>query len=370
MAQPVSSIPATGNRVLDAVLFFAQQEAEYRVKNPLIRNNDAVSLGHLKKQYEHVIAGFQDGRRLTRDERKTVTYLRHKVRQLNAQLQPNLLRAIVYARPVNRLLNKALGRWNNIAHFDTIVTSHAKEQAMVHNIHHIHASMYRAGFTGQIEQALKKMIDDNLPAFSIRHVQPDALKADFLLHFVKFPDTDVYYFKQYDVTTRPDMNSLIAKEAGMASLSFSPHDKVVFAAQQAANLVNGHPIHNEVNGQSVWYAYTPSDPSGLMQKTFDLEKALANANIKELSNPSQKKKLLAALQSGHTAAATIVLPGGRDEPLLVKVSPSLDKITFANAVGQYVDPHALAHQQAQAIRIAQQTAQKRTPSKQKTQRAL
>jgi len=340
------------NRLKDAAFFYVEQETAYKVQNPLAHKDDPDSIQHLKKQYENIIAAFRKTRELTPEERQTRAYLRHEVRRMRAKLSPTAFRSVVHFKPINWLLNSLLRRQANYARHNKEIAAYGKSTAADYNSEQLHQQMAKAGFTAQMEKALKKMMNLNLSEFSLRHVQPDAPNADFLLHFKKLPGRDVYYFKAYDAAPRPNIESVIANDPAVPKMSFFTDTPIKFSAQEAANLTNGRPVQKTMqDGLKYWYMQDHSGRPSLQQKFFDLSQALKDFPIKELKSPAQREKLLSNLQSGGISTVTLISKEGVEEKLQVKVGFNADKLGFTNQDGQYVDPTALEKTRAQVKQL-------------------
>lgn len=350
--------PGPVNRPMDAVLFYAEQEAAHRVQNPLSRRADPDVMDHLKKQYESILTRYAKTRELTPAERKTRSYIRHEVRRFRAKLQPTIARSIIHFRPVNWLLNSLLGRQENLREHDRLVSTIDKNTSTAYNIEQLHGQMAKVGFTGQIETALKRMIDLDVPSFSVRHIQPSVSDASFLLHFEKIPGRDVYYLKSFDAMPRHSFQSAITDDQNSPKINFPLNKSLSFSPAEAGNLTNGRPVQKELNGNPVWYMRDASGVPSLQQRPFDLDQALTDLKINGPINPSERTKLLRTLGSGGAAAVTLTARNGQVETYRIKVGYNADRLIFMDADGRYLDPKMIGVLQEKAVALSQELHQK------------
>jgi hypothetical protein len=339
---------------MDALLYYAEQEAAYKVQNPLTRKDDPAILQHLKGQYENILSAFRKTRGLSREERKTRAYLRHEVRRLRAKLQPTIFRSIVYARPVNWLLNTLLRRRANYRRHAQTVSAVGKSTLIEYNVAEIHQQMAKVGFTGQIESALKRLMNHNLPAFSVRHVQPDVPHTDFLLHFEKVPGRDVYHFKSFDALALPNIQSVLANNPAAPTMNFFLNQGISFSANEAGNLANGRPVQKEGHGQTVWYMQDHSGTPSLQQRPFDVEQALTELKLKGPGDPSERAKLVSTLRAGGVGNVTFKHKDGQLENYRVKVGFNADRLIFMDADNKLVDPKMIGLAREKAIGLTQE----------------
>lgn len=339
------------NKLQDFLLFHAEEEASHRVMNPLSKKDDPNTLEHLKKQYENLLLAVRKDKKLNPEEKKTRQYLRHEIRRINAKQHPNVLLSILFSRPVNWLWNTLLRRQQNFSRHRKILDASQKSTILEYNNVQLHRQMEGAGFKGRLDKSLQRSMSLNLPEFSLRHTQPDAPNAHYLLHFQKIPGTDAYYFKSYDVMMGRELSSVIANDPGVPKMNFPVVGGIPFDAKEAAHLANGQPVQKVVEGRKVWFTKDFHNPNGLQQRSFNLDRAIREWDIKEMKHPEERKKLLATLRSGGTANVTLVMADGREEKMQVKVRWDADKLIFNNEYGQYVDPYSLQWQNSRAKEI-------------------
>jgi hypothetical protein len=344
-----------GNPTLDKILFFADQEATYKVNNPLARKDDPVALDHLKKQYENILSGLRETRRLTPEEKRTRAYLRHEVRRLRATLQPTFVRTVIHFRPINWLLNALLGRQANYRQHQRVIHGSSQKTLVEYNTAQLHQQMAEVGFTGQIETALKQMMVDNPPSFSIRHMQPNVPHTDFLLHFTRLPGREVYYFQSFDATSRPNIQSVLCKDPASPTIHFTVVGAaMVFSAAEAGNLANGRPVQKQWNGQDVWYMQDHSGAPSLQQRPFNLDQALADWKVKVPGDSTQRAKLIATLRSGGVGTIAFKQKDGQVEHFRVKVGFNADRLMVTDVHGRYVDPKTIGNAREKAVGLSQE----------------
>ena len=343
---------AERNRVLEAVLLHAEQEAEHRVNNPAAKRNDPQALDLQRKHYQNIIAAYRTTKGLTPAERKTLRFVRHALRKIIALQNPGSLNAILYNRIINWLVNSLLGRQQNYGSHNKILAAYEKSTALEVNAAVLQQSMKEAGFRNHLEGPLKKMLAHNLPEFSLRYFDIQKPDTDYVLHFKKLPGTDAYYFEKFDATHRPDLPSIIRNEPSPSTLTFSITDKIAFNADEARQLAADRPVEKHISGESAWVIKADNSTAGLKLVRFDLERALDDWPIKELQSDISRQALINDLNAGRERQITMYLPGDREQTLQVSLGPDPDRdnfqLVFRAKDGTLVDAHRLVEGQTAA----------------------
>ena len=184
------------DRILDALLLRAEQEATQRTLNPALHLNDPYLVQLRLDHYRSVFAAYSEQRDLTRAERQGLTYVRHQIRRLDARLHPTLGSRIRYWPPIDRLVNWTRGRTAIVAGYDRRIQEEDKRTTQQQNVQRLSEEMKRAGFTVSLEGPLKRAISHNLPSFSLPYAAAGDGKMDYTLFFRKLPGTDTYYFEK------------------------------------------------------------------------------------------------------------------------------------------------------------------------------
>jgi hypothetical protein len=298
MPMKTSISDGTSNRVADAIFLYAEQEAQLYISNPLEGRYDLHAVD-LKLQYlTSVYNTFR--KNPTPDEKHSLRYLRHEIAKMRTRLKPTTLNKVFYSRIANSIRNFMNGYNLIYAKHNKAIKKLQQDIIQAHNLHNLSASMKKAGFNIEVEGTLKKLIDHDLPVFHIRYADPHYLKADFVLHFKKIPQTDLYYFEKFEAISRPTLDSLLKNDPSCIRYTFSLQDQMRFSAGEACNLVNGKCVCKLADGKETWLLLDTANlysQHSLKSIPFNLEKTLQKLPLK--LNSSQYQALLQTLKTGN-----------------------------------------------------------------------
>lgn len=346
------------NRVVDAICFYAEQEAQFMINNPLESRYNLQEVTYKLQYYGSIYNKIQ--KTANADEKLSLRYLRHEIAKMNARLNPTFLNRMLYSTIANAIRNFVNGNNLLYARLDNNIKDIQRNLIQEHNLNALSAAMKKAGFKSEIEGALRKMIDHDLPQFHIRYSDVHYPKTDFVLHFQKAPNTDLYYFDKFEAISRPSLDALLNDDPSCRRHTFSLLDKMDFTGGEAANLVNGKCVCKNINGKETWLfldATTPNRQHAIKPISFNLEKTMERLPIKEKENPSQYQALLQALKAGNSKEVTFII-NGSSVKYTIDVAPSRKMIDVLDKNGRLVDLDRLkkspgteqAHQLIQKIK--------------------
>ena len=348
------------NRVLDAILFQAEQEGKYRAGNPAAQRNDPESLRLRRDQYQAIRQAYRRRPGLSRMEKDTLVYVRKKIRALNAQLAPNALNWLRYSRVVQWLVNRVMGRSDLMKTNERQVRAVEGQSINSENVKQLQAMVLAAGFTVNLEGPLKRMVAHQVPSFHLRYNEPQYGQTEFVLHFRKHPGSDAYYFEKFEATQRQSPENAVRGIASAQSQSFSRMDETTWSVREATNLVHGASVGKMQQGREYW---TVLDQQGnRYQQTFDLAAHLARYAIKELETPASRDTVLAALRSGNTKEVTLQHPDGQTEKVNVRADVQREGLVFTNKQGETVHPDYRIGVNATTERLMVKAQEKQTPN--------
>lgn len=326
---PTSNQPI--DRILDALLLRAEQDATQRTLNPALRSGDPYLVQLRLDHYQSIFAAYTRLRDLTRQERQGLSYVRSQIRRLDAYLRPSLGRRIRYWPPIDRLINWTRGRAAIIAGYDRRIQDEENRTTQQQNVQRLSEEMKKAGFTVSLEGPLKRAIAHNLSSFSLPYAAAGDSRTDYTLFFRKLPGTDVYYFEKFDAAAKPTVAEVLRSKTQLIRHEFSLVDESVFTARQAASLVHGIPVPKAIGDREYW---TTIDAQGNRnQVLFNLEKELASFSILEMQDPTRKNALLSALRSGTTREVTFADSSDRGQKVVIQVDSNAQGLLFKDKDG-------------------------------------
>jgi len=321
------------DRVLDALLMQAEQEATQRTRNPALRRDDPYLLGLRQAQYQSILDGYRHRDDLTREEKRGLIYVRTQLRRLNARLRPNLLNRIRYLRPVNWIFNWVRGRAALVEGYNTHLQEEDRRTVQQQNAQRLSEEMKKAGFKVSLDAPLKRAIAQDRPYFNLPYAASDDAKTDYVLHFRKLPGTDAYYLDNFDASTKPTPQEVLRGNP-IIRQNFSLIDGYSLSAQEAASIIRQIPVARNIDGQEKWLI---TDSVGERRWVdFDLKEALNRFPIRELKEPPRLQALLSALQSGIPRDVTF-RRNNQTHELRVQIDPWAQSLIFKDQNGNIVD---------------------------------
>ena len=186
------------------------------------------------------------------------------------------------------------------------------------------------GFGEALEGELRQNIEQQQPAFSLKHdtfYGDDKVAAE--LSFKKSEQTDLYFFNSYKVQ--------LQKEGGPESLeqTFYINKGNNITLKEAYNLMEGRAVNKDLTSRegevyNAWVQldFKDADSNGNFRLNhyhenygYNLESALSKHPIKELDNTSHKEDHMNSLKKGNLQSATFVKKRFRRISLQRHLSP-------------------------------------------------
>jgi hypothetical protein len=212
--------------------------------------------------------------------------------------------------------------------------------------------LFYMGFGEEIAKTLQEKMAEGLNEFTLNHSRDFGKdKTESVLHFSKGDDQakDLTFFNRFDMTL---------KQEGKEDLTqnFFVGQKYNYTLQERYNMMDGRFVYREqpkvepkeVNGETkmvptgetylAWKGlnFKESDERGnFLPKTmfWKHEKEIVKYPLKEVEEPYDKNRLLAAMQKGNKASATIIR--GNDEiKSTVVANPKMQRFDFYDENGQ------------------------------------
>lgn len=321
------------DRVLDALLMQAEQEATQRTRNPTLRRDDPYLLGLRRAQYESILNGYGNRTDLTRQEKNGLTYVRVQLRSLNALLRPTLLNRIRFLPPVDWMANWIRGRAALVDGYNRQLQDEDRRTVQDQNVQRLSEEMKKAGFKVSLEGPLKRAIAQDRPYFNIPYAASDDAKTEYVLHFKKLPGTDAYYLDNFDASTKPTPQQVL-KGNSIVRQNFSLIDDHALSAQEAASIIRQMPVSRNIDGQEKWLICDARGERSWVG--FDLQNALKKYPIKELRDPARMQALINALRTGVSRDITFQ-KNNQTQELQVQVDPKAQGLLFKDRSGTLVD---------------------------------
>jgi hypothetical protein len=201
------------------------------------------------------------------------------------------------------------------------------------------------GFGENLQGELMNKIKEQPEAFSLNHqVKFGADEVSSKLNFTRSKESDLYFFNSFDLSLKKPGNEQELKQ------SYYVGKENNFTLKERYNLLDGRAVFKEFNRleltgegkdakfratDETYKAWTDlnfkdTDQQGnfLPKKMYwDHEKELSKYPVKELENNYDKTRLLAAMEKGNYARATVV-KNGQEVNVLVSANPRQTSLDF------------------------------------------
>lgn len=316
------------DRILDALLRDAEQQALQRSGNPSLRRNDPYLLDLRKNEYQAILDEYSTRSKrkgLTRNERQGLTYVRARLKKVDAQLHPTFLNRLRYSKPVDWLINWLQGRAALVDGYDRRIQLEDKKTIQEQNFQRLDKELKEAGFKVGIEKSLRQAIGQGHASFYLTYDASADAKTAYTFFFKKFPGTDNYYLEKFNASTKRSIMDVL-RGIPVVRQDFSSVNEPAFTAQEAAKLVHGVPIAKTTGEGKQWATV---DGSGQLNwVNFDLLDVLSRFPIKEMHNLQEMKTLVGGLESGQTREVTLIGDDDEQRTFKVQVDPYAQDLLF------------------------------------------
>ena len=191
------------------------------------------------------------------------------------------------------------------------------------------------GFGEGLESQLKENIQRQAPEFTLQHQGTFGKdETTTALHFKKSPTSDMYFFNSYLVSLKKD------EQTEKLNQSFYIEKNNNITLKEAFNLMQGRAVNKDLTNKegqlyNAWVQldFKNADNNGNYKLKqfhenygFELEKALAKLQIKELGNDQDKTRLIESLQKGNRQSVTF-LENGSEQRRYIEANPQFKSIT-------------------------------------------
>lgn len=237
--------------------------------------------------------------------------------------------------PMNKLSQEVLS--GKYASLNTQIIIHHKTDVMnTDNMEYLQNQLKYLGFGEGLNAALEKNLKEGLPDFQLQASHAfgkDQMEATLYFKKSEREGMDMYFFNKYDA-------SLKQGEHSMNQTFYINNKGQSITFKEACNLLNGRAVYKELapkdndkskvldqgQGEGVkettkYKAWVKLDFSERDEKGnakvkqyhenygFDVKEALSRIPLKELSDPEKMQTLVASLEKGNLASATLVKDG-------------------------------------------------------------
>lgn len=209
------------------------------------------------------------------------------------------------------------------------------------------------GFGEALEGELKQNIEQQQPAFSLKH---DAFygndKVSAELNFKKSEQTDLYFFNSYRVS--------LQKEGRPETLeqTFYINRGSNITLKEAYNLMEGRAVNKDLTAKegevyNAWVQvdFKDADAAGNFRLNhyhqnygYDLDATLAKYPIKELQNEAHKEDLMNSLKKGNLQSATFI-KDGQEVKQYIEANPQFKTLNVYDSNQKRLDTRQSSEQQ-------------------------
>lgn len=201
------------------------------------------------------------------------------------------------------------------------------------NLEFLKKSLLNLGFGEQVNKALEKNIEKELPDFTLvaKH-EFNQQQVNYTLHFKAGENKDMYFFNKFDTTLHQGQDQ-------QQTQSFYINKGNGITAKEAFNLMEGRAVHKQLfnkDGEK-YQAWLQLDGQNLTQNGnkeikrfnenygFDLENVLSGKGIKELATTEGAETLYRSLKKGNAQQITVERDGN-EKKYFIAASPQFKTV--------------------------------------------
>jgi len=248
------------------------------------------------------------------------------------------------------------------------------------NFKYLDDQIFYTGFGREHHATLKEKILEGKPEFVIAHQQDfgkDNVAAT--LHFKKSNEGDLYFLNSYQLLLKNQQHPEPIKQTFYVNNDMRRKEQEDITLKEGYNLLSGRAVNkNMVNKEGTTYNawvqldFKVTDKHGNYEEKkyhqnygFDLEKTLAKHPIKELTDATQKERLLESLQRGNRQSVTLTVEG-QEKKVFIEAAPQFkDKgLNFYEAGGQKIRSEKLYETSASQPSVKQEASMVKEQSQQ------
>lgn len=210
------------------------------------------------------------------------------------------------------------------------------------NLEYLKKQLLNLGFNDKFNAEMEKNITNQVDKFQlplsmefIRGEKKDTV--EFNMDFSKSKESDMYFVNKFDATVKGEDPSKDRSQTFYIDKSNS------FTAKEAFNMLEGRAVHKNLTDkeQNPYQAWVQLDLNKKNEKGqhetkhyhtnygFDLEKALNQHPVKELTDPVHKERLIRSLERGNVQTVTFVKDNAETR-MFIEANPQMKNLNVYN----------------------------------------
>jgi hypothetical protein len=213
------------------------------------------------------------------------------------------------------------------------------------NFDYLSNQLKYTGFGEDLQAKLEEKMKKQEPQFTL-NLQKDYGKDQTVatLHFKKSDESEMYFFNRYSLMLKNDQHPDAIKQT-----FFISNKENNITLKEAYNLMSGRAVHKGLSTkegekynawQQIDFKETETNGNYKMKQfhenyKYDLPAILGKHPIKELSNDSDKQRLIESLERGNRQSVTLVIHG-REQKVFIEAAPQFKSLNFYEASGQRI----------------------------------
>jgi hypothetical protein len=333
----------SSNRIFEAIRYYQEMSIEHQVNQPGAKVRDIKSADLQLQFYQELLKSFR--KQLSPLEKETRRFLKYEIQRLKFFTKPNVFTFLQY-NPVNRIAFSWLrGNYKSIQVNQLNLKQAQKSASERHSLVNLNNQLQKAGFTQNIDRHLTKMMEQGLQSFHYRYMDIRHPNTEFVLHFTKPKDKDLYILEKFEASPLPSWEKMQTHKPQYTL--FNHHPSMHFSATEASNLVHGRGIAIE-GLPDQWVTLDRSNiVTSLRFINFDLDAALKALPLPNLNN-IELNNLKETLQMGGTKELTFEM-NGQEKVLNLSAFPQTQAVLITDKNNQLINPASLEKRKEPSI---------------------